>query len=164
MIAGDGNGQIGLREIATGKFRRLTEPAPGPAEPYWVDGTFSPDGRQIAYLWFSDANANDDDGETPDCQHGGGSADSSEDPLCQFRGRSLSPPRTGQPDGTWIAVRVKEERTRQRRSASSTSKVARFASPENRLNGLDHRRSRFSPDSRFLTYKTGHQAKDQIES
>ncbi len=149
MIAGAGDGQIGVREIATGKVRRLTEPAPGPAEPYWVDGTFSPDGRQIAYLWFSDANANDDDGTLRIVGTAEGTPAAPRTLYANPEVESIAP-QDWSPDGVWIAVQVK----RKDKSAQIGLVNAKDGSLRvlKTIEWIGSSTLSFSPDSRFLAY------------
>jgi Tol biopolymer transport system component len=147
LIASD-EGQLALREVATGRIRRLTEPAPGPAEPYWSEATFSPDGRQIAYLWFSDANANDDDGVLRVVNTGEGR----HEPRTLYSNPDVTSitPQDWSPDGAWIAVQVR------RADRSAQIGVVDVATGALRvLRTVDWIGSSFlsfSPDSRYLAY------------
>ena len=149
LIAGAGNGQIGVREIATGKVRPLTEPAPGPAEPYWVGGTFSPDGRQIAYLWFSDANANDLDGTLRVVSTSEGAPTA---PRVLYANPEVEviAPQDWSADGTWIAVQVKRtDKTAQVGVVNAKDGSLRVLKS---IEWIGSSTLSFSPDSRFLAY------------
>ncbi len=50
-------GDLAIRELASGENRRLTNKGPwSGSEDFALYSTFSPDGKQIAYAWYSDKN------------------------------------------------------------------------------------------------------------
>ncbi|MEK7403730.1 MAG: hypothetical protein AAB225_01350, partial [Acidobacteriota bacterium] len=46
-------GDLGVRDVATGQFRRLTNTGGSPAGGYADTSTVSPDGKWIAYAWYN---------------------------------------------------------------------------------------------------------------
>src|SRR5207302_853880 len=53
-------GDLAIRELATGKNRRLTNKGSWKdSEEYAYESIWSPDGRQIAYTWYNKENKSD---------------------------------------------------------------------------------------------------------
>ena len=139
---GEGNDHLFLRDLTTGETRRLTK-GPGWTE----DAIMSPDGRQIAYVWFQDQLVEirivGIDGSEPRVRYSNGDV-----PLLLVHEWS--------PDGEYVAATIfQKDRTSQLVLVSVADASVRVLRTQvlKTLNYSNqwHKMS-FSPDGRFVAY------------
>ena len=139
---GEGNDHLFLRDLTTGETRRLTK-GPGWTE----DAIMSPDGRQIAYVWFQDQLVEirivGIDGSEPRVLYSNGDV-----PLLLVHEWS--------PDGKYVAATIfQKDRTSQLVLVSVADASVRVLRTQvlKTLNYSNqwHKMS-FSPDGRFVAY------------
>jgi Tol biopolymer transport system component len=139
------NGDLYLRDLATGADRRLTSASALDSRPSQFAGqaTFSKDGRQLAYSWFVDRSTEirvvDPAADNPS-------------PRRLFSNEDVSQiwPDDWSPDGRWVAVQVRrQDKTAQ--IGVLTVQDGSFRA----LKSVDWRgatRLMFSPDGKYLAY------------